>query len=129
MVTYLVGTDGVEASTAVREELQDTVEAGDSVHAVYVATETDAEEVQTGNDALELFRGAFPEKVRVDARLLNREREPAGELLVEAEEVDADRIVIAARPHSRTERFVFGSVSHNLLERTTCPVTLVPLGE
>jgi len=129
MTTYLVGTDGPDASTAIRAELRETVEPGDSVHAVYVATEADPDEVQTGHDALALFRGSFPEAVTVEPRLLNRGSDAAEELLVEAEEVDADRIVIAARPHSRAERFVFGSVSHELLERTTKPVTLVPLDE
>jgi nucleotide-binding universal stress UspA family protein len=36
---------------------------------------------------------------------------------------------VALRRHTRTERVIFGSVSHSLLEQVTRPITLVPLEE
>ena len=44
-------------------------------------------------------------------------------------ETDADRIVVALRRHSRTERVTPGSVPYSLLQQVTRPITLVPLEE
>lgn len=129
MVTYLVGTDGHPASEAISDYLESQVDENDHLEVVNVLTGDDSDEIREGEKALELFEDRFGKTGAVTTKQLARGRSPADELIHHADEVDADELVTALRRHSRTERIIFGSVSHKLLQRTTRPITLVPLKE
>ena len=129
MVTYVVGTDGVEASETIRDHLLGEVAPGDTVEVLHVLSPgADYDERSGGEAALSVFE-ELAEGVTVETRQVSRGRGPAEELARFAEEVDADEIVVALRRHTRTERVIYGSVSHALLQKVTCPITLVPLPE
>ncbi|MEF8841907.1 MAG: universal stress protein [Haloarculaceae archaeon] len=127
MTTYLVGTDGIEASEALCAFLVETVVPGDTVEVVNVLTEDDVEAIDAGGEALTAFEGAFDDRVTVSTRQVNRGRNPSTEIVEMARDIDADRIVMGLRQHSRTERIIFGSVAQSLLKKVDRPITLVPL--
>ena len=129
MVTYLVGTDGIQASEAITLYMEPQVDEGDHLEVVNVVTEDDVDEIKAGKSALQIFEDRLGDVTSVTTRQIQRGRSPTEELVNCAEEVEADQLVTALRRHSRTERIIFGSVSHNLLQRTTIPITLVPLTE
>jgi nucleotide-binding universal stress UspA family protein len=128
MPTYLVGTDGVEASETLVGFLRETLRSGDRVEAVHVLTNSNIDEAEAGEAALGVFERALTDmEVAVETRQVNRGRSPAAELVELAAEVEADRVVTGLRQHSRTERIIFGSVSQSLVKQVDRPVTLVPL--
>ncbi|MFC7228089.1 universal stress protein [Salinirubellus salinus] len=128
MVTYLVGTDGEEASETICDHLETELEAVDVLEVVNVlSSRANRDERQAGEEALALFEDRFDDRVTVNTRQLSRGRSPADEIAAYAEEIAADEIVVALRRHTRTERVIFGSVSHKLLQKVTRPITLVPL--
>lgn len=127
MVTYLVGTDGREASEALYEYLRDAVDPGDAVEVVNVLTGNDVDTAKGGEAALAVFEDAFGDEVTVTTRQVNRGRHPSTELVEMARDFDADHIVTGLRRHSRAERIIFGSVSQSLLKKVDRPITLVPL--
>ncbi|PSP96980.1 hypothetical protein BRC89_12705 [Halobacteriales archaeon QS_4_70_19] len=87
------------------------------------------DDVHEGKAALELFEDRLIARVSARTRQLSQGLSPSERIVAGADEVDADRIVVALRRHTRTERVIFGSVSHALLQRVTRPITLVPLEE
>ena len=129
MVTYHIGTDGRPASEAISQHLECQVDRDDHLEVVHVMTEDDRDEREQGEDALEVFEERFGERASVTTRQVRRGRSPTEELVTLSDDVDAVQLVTALRRHSRTERIIFGSVSHKLLQRTTRPITLVPLQE
>jgi nucleotide-binding universal stress UspA family protein len=129
MATYLIGTDAESASNAICDELEDEIGPEDRLVVVNVQMTDDVDRLHRGEDALALFEARFGDRAEVEVHQLNRGKAPSREITEYAEEVDADRIVIALRRHSRTERVIFGSVAHSLLQRVTRPITLVPLDE
>jgi len=129
MVTYLAGTDAVETSEVICEYLDRRVGDADHIEVVSVYTGDDVDEIKAREDALETFEERFGDRVSVTVHQFNRDRSPSDELVELAEEIDADEIVVGLRRHSRTERVIFGSVSHSMIERATRPITLVPLPE
>lgn len=131
MVTYLIGTDGPSASEAICDFLAGEVDEKDRLEVINAqrGSGSDADAVREGRTALELVEERLGNVVSVTTHQLTRGQKPSEELLAMADEVDADRIVIGLRRHSRTERIIFGSVAQALLKRTTRPVTLVPLPE
>ncbi|ADQ68362.1 universal stress protein [Halogeometricum borinquense] len=130
MVTYIIGTDGDAASEAIGDYLDQEVDSDDRLEIVNVLSSgADADESIKGREALEQLEERFEDRTSVTTHQFSRGQSPTDELIGYADEIDADRIVIALRRHSRTERIIFGSVSHALLQRTTRPTTLVPLPE
>jgi nucleotide-binding universal stress UspA family protein len=129
MTTYLIGTDGTAASDAIADHLAGELDAGDHLEVVHVLTTDEVDDRHEGEAALERLAERLGGQVSVETQQLARGREPAAELVEHAEAVGADHVVTALRRHSRTERVIFGSVSHALLQRVTRPLTLVPLPE
>ncbi|WP_254830758.1 universal stress protein [Haloglomus salinum] len=130
MVTYLIGTDGEAASDAICDDLEQTsLGPDDHLVVVNVQMTDDVPHIREGKAALEVFEERFADGPEVEVHQLNRGKAPSRELVDYAETVDADRMLIALRRHSRTERVIFGSVAHSLLQRVTIPITLVPLDE
>lgn len=129
MATYLVGTDGESASQAICDHLENELGEGDQVVGVYVSGSQDInEEAKRG---LEIIEERLRGDVTVDTRRSISEAGsgPVVTLLNEIQEAAADVLVIGLRRHSRTERIMFGSVSHELIEKATIPILLVPLPE
>lgn len=116
MVTYAIGTDGRPASEAISQYLVQHVEPDDHLEVVNVLLEDDRDELEKGEDALQVFEERLGERASIATRQLRRGRSPTEELMTVADDVDADQLVIALRRHSRTERIIFGSVSHKLLQ-------------
>ena len=133
MVTYLIGTDGLPASEAISDYLGQRVDKDDYLEVINVIAGgrlgDGSDERRAGEEALDLFEERFGEETSVTTRQFNRGRSPTDELIQYADEIDADQIVTALRRHSRTERIIVGSVAHSLIQRTTRPLTLVPLKE
>lgn len=130
MTTYLVGTDGVEASEAIGDYLDGTVDHDDQLVVVNVLTAgADADERRAGEAGLNRLEERLGDDTELSTHQLSRGRSPTEELLDQAQEVDADELLVALRRHSRTERIIFGSVSHALLQEVVRPITLVPLPE
>lgn len=127
MSTYLVGTDGESASTAISDHLENRLTTDDRVRAVYVTASADEEAQQ----AVQLIEDRLGSIAPVDAEVVDPGREggPVVTLLTEADSIDADQMVVGLRRHSRTKRIIMGSISHALLEKVTIPILLVPLPE
>jgi nucleotide-binding universal stress UspA family protein len=52
--------------------------------------------------------------------------EPAQEILAQADDSNADVIVMGMRGLGRPQKLLLGSTSHHVLERATVPVIVVP---
>jgi len=128
MVTYLVGTDGAQTSTALCDYLDGEATANDTVHVVYALGATPSQEaIERGKEALEPFTERFEDALSVEFHRPIRSTPPSEELLITANEVDADRIVVGLRQHSMTERVIFGSTAQEVLKNASRPVIAVPL--
>lgn len=127
MVTYLVGTDGKSASTAIVDHLEDRITADDHIRAVYATASADAEAEQ----AVTMIEERLGSITTVDADVVTPGREggPVLTLLDEIDKHGADQMIVGLRRHSRTERIIMGSISHSLIEKVSIPITLVPLPE
>lgn len=130
MTTYLAGTDGGAASEVIGDFLTGEVDEGDHVEIVNVLTTDDVDDRHEGEEAIEQLADRLDGmEVTITSQQLARGRPPAEELVEHARDVEADHVVTALRRHSRTERIIFGSVSHTLLQRIDRSITLVPLPE
>ena len=128
MVTYLAGTDGVRTSTHLGEYLDGEVAEGDTIHVLYaLGANPSPQDVDRGEDALTVFVDQFGAEATVELHQPIRSTPPSQELLITANEVDADKIVVGLRQHGVTERIVFGSTAQEVLKNTTRPVVAVPL--
>ena len=128
MVTYLVGVDGMPTSTVLCDFLDDVVTDGDTIHALYALGDAPSREsVNRAEEALATFTEQFEEARRVTLHKPIRQTPPAEELLITANEVDADRIVIGLRQHNVAERVISGSTAQAVLKNTSRPVIAVPL--
>lgn len=127
MVTYLVGTDGESASTAICDHLADRITSDDHIRAVYATSQENDE----ARHAVEMIEDRLGTTASVDAEVIDPGREggPVITLLDEVDRVNADQMVVGLRRHSRTERIIMGSISHSLIEKVTVPILLVPLPE
>ena len=128
MVTYIVGTDGSRTSDALCEYLEEAVAQDDTVHAVYaLGANPEQADIDSGEDALSVFSERLGESVSLTFHRPIRSTPPAEELLITANEVDADRIVVGLRQHSAPQRVIFGSTAQKVLRNTTRPVVAIPL--
>lgn len=127
MVTYLIGTDGEPASTAICDHMEDRITAEDHIRAVDATSQDDEE----AHNAVGIIEDRLGSTASVDADIVDTGREggPVLTLLDEADRAEADQMVVGLRRHSRTERIIMGSISHTLLERVSIPILLVPLPE
>lgn len=128
MVTYLVGSDGTRTSTVLCDYLDDMVTDGDTIHALYALGDAPNQEaVSRGEEALAIFTDRFGGTLEVTLHKPIRRTPPAEELLITANEVDADQIVLGLRQHNVAERVISGSTAQEVLKNTTRPVIAVPL--
>lgn len=54
-----------------------------------------------------------------------RHGRPASELVLEADRIEADLIIVGARGHSAVERLLIGSVASEVVDQAHCPVLVV----
>jgi nucleotide-binding universal stress UspA family protein len=95
-----------------------------------------AERMHSGGDEPALLAGALAafvdETLGRDAasrhRLLVRVGDPAGEILAQADDDDAQLVILATQGASGVRKFVFGSVAERVLRTTTRPALVVPPG-
>jgi nucleotide-binding universal stress UspA family protein len=81
----------------------------------------------------------FPKSVRtaeeiltnagIDVEKMRRHADPAVEILVYAEAIGADRIVMSGRKRSSVGKVLFGSVTQSVLLHSEIPVIFVPVPE
>lgn len=130
MVTYLIGTDGTKASKAICEYLEKTIDESDHLEVINIQTDDDdAEAYEDGQDALSMFEEQFGEIATVNTKQYTDRHDATETIVSHADKIGADQIMIALRPHSRTDRLISGSVSYALHKQTKLPITLVPLKE
>ena len=127
MTTYLAATDGTEASRAISDHLDDVLDEGDAVVGIHASGEPDEDAMR----GLELLEERLDGLVDVTTRQIEPGTGggPVETIVDEINEAEADVLVAGLRRHTRTERIIFGSVSHELVETVTVPLLLVPLPE
>lgn len=126
MATYLACTDGMDASESIGDLLETELASTDHVRVITIA-DTPDEQLQR---ALEALADSVEDTgASVDSELLRASGGggPVYQALSEATRIDADMIVVGLRRRSRTKRYLAGTFSYDLLDRTSRPVTLVPL--
>lgn len=129
MVTYLIGTDGESTSQAICDYLESELDEGDYILGVYVTHSQEMdEEARRGLETIEERLGDLA-SVETKRSTPETGSGPVVTLMDEVDAANADVLVIGLRRHSRTERIMFGSVSHELIEKVTIPLLLVPLPE
>ena len=72
----------------------------------------------------ELVSSSVPADLRCDARVVQGGR-PAEEIARQADEANADVIVIATHGYSGFNRFLFGSVADRVVRTAKCPVLTI----
>lgn len=130
MTTYLVATDHVDTSARLCDYLIDRVDADDDVHAVNSLPgedETDTKDVRDGEEALNVIFSRLGGFTTVETRQLVRGNEAHEDVLQEAEEIDADELVIGIRQRRPAANMVFGSTAQRILRRSDRPIVAVPL--
>lgn len=128
MVTYLACTDGMEASEAIGEILETELAEADRVRVITISDEPD-EELQRAVDGLAETVSTAGASVESGVLGTSGGGGPVYEALSEANRIDADMIFVGLRRRSRTKRYLSGTFSYDLLDRTSRPVTLVPLAD
>ena len=132
MTTYVVATDHVDTSARLCDYLIDRIGADDELHAVNSlpgGEETDTQDIRDGEEALNVITSRLGGFTTVETRQLVRDNEPHEDVLQEAEEVDADELVIGIRQRRPAANMVFGSTAQRILRRSDRPVVAVPLSE
>ena len=123
-LTVIVGLDGSAASRAAVSHALDRAGEDGHVVVVHAAANTD-EALQRGSELLDTLPGVDP---RIDVRDVSTElvtTEPASALGAAARTHHADAIVVGTRGRGHAESLL-GSVSHDLIHRAECPVTVIP---
>jgi nucleotide-binding universal stress UspA family protein len=130
MTTFVVGTKNTETSERILEYLTGRIADGDEVYVVNSqegGDDTDPDEIRSGSAAIDVFSDGLD--VSVEAHQFVRGNSPAEDVLVAAEEYDADEIVIGIRQRNPTGKIIFGSNAQDILLSTERPVVSVPLIE
>jgi Universal stress protein family. len=129
MTTYLLATNSLPVSETLCEHIHGELDESDTVHAVNSqvgGTDTDADDIQTGESALRTVETRLGDAATVETRLGDEGNAPAEDVLETADEVDADQLVVSIRDRSRTSRLVFESVVEDILLTADIPMRVVP---
>jgi nucleotide-binding universal stress UspA family protein len=130
MPTYVVATDHVDTSARLCDYLIDRVHAADVIHAVNSlpgGDTTDSRDVRDGEEALNVIFSRLGSVTTVETHQFVRDNEPYEDVLQQADEGDADELVIGIRQRSPTSKVVFGSTAQQVLRHADRPVVAVPL--
>lgn len=125
MPTCLIATDGEQTSHAICLQLENFIEQYDNVVGINVSSAED----EGGQKSLEIIEERFRERVPVETRQIHpgMESGPVEEILSEIDRTDADVLAIGLRRHTHRELFIYGTVSHELIENCSITMLLVPL--
>lgn len=96
---------------------------GDMAYAAYDPSIEASVEAGERHEFDRFIRDRFDSPVR-SALLVG---DPARTILDNADELDADLIVVAKRRHGALERFLLGSVSREVMDHTHRPVLVIPI--
>lgn len=132
MTVYVVATDHVDSSARLCDYLIGRVDDDDVVHAVNSlpgGDATDSRDVRDGEEALNVIFSRLGGFTTVETHQFVRDNEPHEDVLRQANEVDADELVIGIRQRSPTSNVVFGSTAQRILRRADRPVVAVPLSD
>ncbi len=132
MTTYLLATNSPSVSERLCEHIYGEVDGSDTVYAVNSqvgGTDTDADDIQTGKNALQTVEDRLGDVTAVETRQIVEGNAPAEDVLEAADEVDADQLVLSIRDRSKTSRLVFGSVAEDILLTADIPMRVVPRAE
>lgn len=133
------GERGVDRAVEYAVDLAETLDA--TLHALYVVDETvytaysgdefvqehegpQAALEEVGEHALDDIAGAARE-ADVDVERSMRYGRPEDEIVEQADEIDADHIIMGSKTKSGDYRQLLGSVSERVLKLTDRPVTVV----
>ncbi len=129
MTTYVLATNAPSVSETLCDHIRGEVGAGDTVHAVNSqegGTNTGADEIRQGKEALRAVEEALGDVATVETRQIVEGNTPAEDVLATAEAVGSDQLVIGIRRRSRTSRLLFGSVATDILLTSEVPMRVVP---
>ncbi|ERG95076.1 universal stress protein [Haloquadratum walsbyi] len=130
MTTYVLATDHVDTSARLCDYLISRLEDSDTVHAVnslYGSDKTESQEIRDGKEALSVIRSRLGAIATIETRQFVRGNDPDEDVLVHAEDVDADELVIGVKKRTPTAKVVFGSAAQSILLQTDRPTAVVPL--
>jgi nucleotide-binding universal stress UspA family protein len=135
---YLVATDGRGTNAVLRDYLEIRIEPEDTVFAVHSLKgqekdasmgEEESDVVVESREVLEALADQLAGHAKVETHQLVRGNDPHEDILLAADEYDADEIVIGIRQRSAAERTLFGSNAQKVLMNADRPVVGLPLGE
>jgi len=129
MTTYVLATNAPSVSETLCDHIRDEVGEGDTVHAVNSqegGTNTGADEIRQGKEALRVVEEALGDVATVETRQIVEGNTPAEDVLATVEAVESDQLVIGIRRRSRTSRLLFGSVATDILLASEVPMRVVP---
>ncbi len=130
MTRLVVGTDSVATSEQLVPYLNEVLDEDDAVYAVNSlpgGDRTTAEDVETGEKALEIIEEGLNDDIESGTDQFVRGEEPIIDLLEAGDRHDADEYVIGIRKRTPVGKMVFGSTAQNLLLESDLPVRTVPL--
>jgi nucleotide-binding universal stress UspA family protein len=130
MTRLLVGTDSEGASEQIAEYLAEIVDEDDDVYIVNShvgGDETTAEDVRSGEGALDILEDALGDAGSLKRNQFVRGNHPIEDLLEAAEDWGADEYVIGIRKRTPVGKMVFGSTAQNLLLEAERTVRCVPM--
>lgn len=131
MTKLVVGTDNTESSDAIIDYLSSVVEPEDTLYIVNSLSggdDTSSEDVRDGKKAIETIEdGLEGIAADVETHQFVRGNEPVEDLLIFADDVNADEFVVGMRKRTPVGKVVFGSTGQNLLLGAERTVRCVPL--
>lgn len=130
MTRLLVGTDSQGASEQIAAYLAEIVDEDDDVYIVNShvgGDETTAEDVRSGEKALDILEDALGDAGSLKRNQFVRGNHPIEDLLEAAEDWGADEYVIGIRKRTPVGKMVFGSTAQNLLLEAERTVRCVPM--
>lgn len=130
MTRLLVGTDSQGASEQIAAYLAEIVDEDDDVYIVNShvgGDETTAEDVRSGEEALDILEDALGDAGSLKRNQFVRGNHPIEDLLEAAEDWGADEYVIGIRKRTPVGKMVFGSTAQNLLLEAERTVRCVPM--
>ena len=132
MVRLLVGVDDIESSAQIADYLNETCDEDDRIYVVNSlpgGDETTTEEIAEGKDAIGTVKESLDHVNDIDTQQFVRGNAPVEDLMLAADEWDADEFVIGVQKRSAIGQVLFGSTAQNVLLDTARPVRAVPLVE
>ena len=127
MVHFLAATDSTDTSERLVNYLSRRVGPDDQVTVVNSLRGGDAtkqKDVTAGREAIDAIADALD--CEVDTHQLVRGNDPVTDVLEQADDSDADEILIGIKKRNPTGKVIFGSTAQDILLQSDRPVVCVP---